>query len=94
MIFEIFLEFVLAVSVEEDVFLGKVLNFIRCKIDVIFFNSSNFTDSNAIFSFFSLIIDNPVDMEILDAAHYGLNKVEDHFAFTISASTENSPKLS
>ena len=94
MIFEIFLEFILAVSVEEYVFLGKILDFIRCKIDIIFFNSSNSTGLNAIFRFFSLIIDNPVDMEILNAAHYGLNKVEDHFAFTVFVSAENSPELS
>jgi hypothetical protein len=41
-----------------------------------------------------LIVDDPINVEILDAAHYGLDKVEDHFSFAIFISTQNSPELS
>lgn len=94
MIFKILLEFVLSVSVEQYIFLCQVLNFIRSKIDIVFFNSSNVTGFQTWFWFFSHVVDNPIDMKVLNATHYGLDEMKHNFSLSIFVSSEYSPNLS
>ena len=93
MIFQVFLEFVLSVSIKQYIFLGKVRNFIRSKVNVVFVNSSDFTRFDSIFRFFSLVIYDPVYVEILNATHDCFDKVQWHLAFAIFVSSQNSPNL-
>lgn len=93
-IFQVLLEFILSALVQLLILLGEIGDFVRSKINVVFINSAKIARLYTLCRFFSLIVDDPVNMEILNATHDCLDEMKRDFALSILISSQDSPKLS